>query len=192
MTEVVYGIGLGTEGLSGAQSVAWWVGVATLPAWWFLLFFGPIYFIRRIRKDSTTFGLPGLIALIGVYVLAILGVLIASAEAYNIRGGGVPLSLGEFPVAILYQIFQPVTWYWPWGSDSPLPDIGLAALIIGVVVGIFAMVTSIVWRFWDRSKIPARTNSTPEDGVEASPTMAVEESKPPGEESSPNKELPPS
>jgi hypothetical protein len=95
-------------------------------------------------------------------------------------------------VAILYQIFQPVTWYWPWGSDSPLPDIGLAALIIGVVIGIFAMVTSIVWRFWDRSKIPTRTNSTPEDGMEASPTMAVEEPKPPGEESSPNKELPPS
>jgi hypothetical protein len=194
LSEVVYGIQLGTiEPLQGPQSVAWWVGVAALPAWWFLLFFGPIDFIRRISKNPTTFHSPGLVALIVVYVLAVLGVLIASAEAYSIRGsGGFQLEVSEFPRAILHQIFQPVTWYGKWGHYRSSSDLGLAALIIGVVLGLFAMVTFIVWRFGKRGETPARTTSAPEDDMEAAPKIAVEEPKPPDEESSPNKEPPPS
>jgi hypothetical protein len=84
LTEVVYGIALGTESLFGVNSVAWWVGMSALPVWWFLLFVGPIHFIRirRVSKVPTTFGPPGLIALIGVYVLAVLGILVLKAPRH--------------------------------------------------------------------------------------------------------------
>jgi len=184
LTEVVYGIGLGAKG------VAWCLGVAALPAWWFLLFFGPIYVIWRDSKDANTFGSPGLSALIVVYVLAVGVILIATAEAYSIRGTEASLELRWFPIAVLYQVFQPVTWYGSWKTEIPLWELGIAALIIGVVIGFFAMVTYMVWRFGKWGKAPGHATAATEDGIEAPPTRSVGEPKPPSEESSPNKEPP--
>jgi hypothetical protein len=189
LTEVVYGIGLGTTGLLGIESVAWWIGLAALPVWWFVLFLGPINFIWRIGKGSTTeFGSSGLIALIGVYLLAILGILVANAEAYAIRGSGAPLHIGQLPVAILYQIFQPVTWYLPWDVNSSILYLGLAALIIGLVIGVLAMITFLIGRLRERGRTPAQATSEPDDGVEAAPPVReVESPKPLGEKPSPGK-----
>jgi hypothetical protein len=96
-------------------------------------------------------------------------------------------------VAILYQIFQPVTWYLRWGVPSTIASLGFSALIIGVVIGIFAVVTFLSWRLRERGRTPAIATSEPDDGVEAAPPeSAVEPPKPQSEKPPPVKEPPPS